>query len=250
MTPPQVFATTHWTLVQRTRGESPEARAALAELCEAYWTPVFRFLRRDGRDEDAARELTQEFFTRLLAGSGVRSADPAHGRFRTYLLGAVKHFLADQRERDGRLKRGAGVVPQSLDAPASGPSDTAVGLQVPDPAAPLSDRWFDREWALAVMDRALRSLEREYASAGKTGHYQVLKTWLGGGEPDRPQAEAARQLGLTEGAFKVALHRLRRRLRDLVRADLAQTLPEGTDPDEELGYLIEVLADFTAGSAR
>ena len=114
------FAPTRWTLILRARGESVEARAALGELCESYYEPVLRFLRREGRDEDAARELTQEFFARVLAGGGFDEADPERGRFRSYLLGALKHFLADQRKREHRLKRGGGATPESLDASGAG----------------------------------------------------------------------------------------------------------------------------------
>lgn len=122
--PSPVFATTRWTLVQRAVGDTLEARVALGELCEAYWHPVFRFLRREGRDEEQARELTQDFFARLLARANVDGADPHRGRFRTYLLGAVKHYLADVRDHERRLKRGAGVVPESLDAATPGADDT------------------------------------------------------------------------------------------------------------------------------
>ena len=178
------FAPTRWTLVLRARGESVEARGALCELCEAYYQPVFRFLRREGREEDAARELTQEFFARLLAGGGLGAADPRRGRFRSYLLGAVKHFLADQRDREHRQKRGRGVVPESLDAQSA--------LQVADHASTPDDTLFDREWALAVMDRALQTLAVEFAGADKAEQFTVLKPWLVGDAALLPQAEAAR----------------------------------------------------------
>lgn len=240
-TPP--FATTRWTLVLRARGEGAEARLALSELCEAYWMPVFRFLRREGRTEDAAREFTQEFFARLLASSGVEGADPGRGRFRSYLLGAVKHFLADVREREGRLKRGAGVCHESLeelgtdtDVPGKG-GEPGVEGEVAD------DRVFDRAWALAVMERALRGLEAELGAAGKSRQFEVLKGWLAGDGTGLSQAEAARRLGMSEGAVKVAIHRLRKRFGEGVRQELAQTLAPGADAEEELRYLVEVLAD-------
>src|SRR6185503_10752876 len=123
---PHEFAATRWTLVLRARGESVEARAALSELCEAYYQPVLRFLRREGREEDAARELAHEFFSRILESGGFDEADPGRGRFRSYLLGALKHFLADQRKREHRLKRGGGVPSESLDMPES---DERASLQ-------------------------------------------------------------------------------------------------------------------------
>ena len=236
------FAATRWTLVQRARGETPEARVALAELCEAYWQPVFRFIAGEGRDEDGARELTQEFFARLLAGGGVDSADRERGRFRSYLLGAVKHFLADVRDRERRLKRGGGLTPESLDAPGTAAGDTAPGLQVPDPRAPVPDTVFDRQWAMAILARSLAALRAEFAADGRDAWFETLKPWLLGDVASLSQAEAGGQLGLTEGAIKVAIHRLRRRLRERVRAEVAQTVAGTADVDEELRYLVEVLA--------
>ena len=244
LTPPQAsngqaaFAPTRWTLVLRARGESIEARGALSELCEAYYQPVFRFLRREGREEDAARELTQEFFVRLLAGGGFGAADPRRGRFRSYLLGAVKHFLADQRDREHRQKRGSGVAPESLDAQ----TDTQPALQVADHASTPDDTIFDREWGLAVMDRALQTLAAEFAGADKSDQFTALKSWLVGDAAALPQAEAAARLGLSESALKVAIHRLRKRFREVIRAEIAQTMEDVRDVDAELRYLVDVLA--------
>ena len=236
--PHAVFAPTRWTLVRRARGATPEARAALGELCEAYWQPVFRFLRREGRDEDTARELTQGFFAHLLGRGDVDAADPARGRFRSFLLGAVKHYLADVRRREGRLKRGGGEPADSLDAG----TDTSPGLQVADLAALVPDTHFDREWALAVMGRGLAALQREFAGSANPEQFEVLKPWLVGETEALSQAEAGRRLGLTEGAVKVAVHRLRRRFRELVRRDIAQTVDDAAAVAEELRYLVEVLA--------
>jgi RNA polymerase sigma factor (sigma-70 family) len=239
--PTSPFAPTRWTLVLRARGATPEARAALSELCEAYYQPVFGFLRREGRDEDTARELAQEFFARLLQRGEVGNADPARGRFRSYLLGALKHFLADQRDHDRREKRGGGVVPESLDAPLPG-HDTAPGLQVADPSAVLSDPHFDRQWALTVMAHALDALAAEFQAEGRAEQFDLLKPWLVGDAAELNQARVAVQLGLGESAIKVAIHRLRKRFRETVRSEVAQTVPEGADVDEELRYLVEVLA--------
>ena len=165
------FAATRWTLILRARGETPEARLALGELCEGYYQPVLRFLQREGRDEDAARELTQEFFARILGDGGFDQADPERGRFRSYLLGALKHFLADQRKHEQRLKRGGGAVAESLDA--SPTDDDSGSFQVADASAPAPESFFDREWALAVMARALEELEKEFTAAGKPESPQV-----------------------------------------------------------------------------
>jgi len=234
------FAPTRWTLILRARGETPAARAALSELCEAYYQPVLRFLRCEGREEDAARELTQEFFARSLARGGFDQADPQRGRFRTYLLGTFKHFLADQRKREHRLKRGGGIIAESLDA--ADLTDESPSLQVADTALPSPDALFDREWALAVMARALAVLEKEFILAGKAPQFDTLKPWLMGDAPTMSQADAARQLGLSEGAVKVGIHRLRKRFRDAVRTEISQTLRDPSLVDEELRHLIASLS--------
>jgi len=236
---PGPFAPTRWTLVLRARGETPEARTALSELCENYYDPVLRFLRREGRDEDTARELAQEFFARVLADGGFDTVDPERGRFRSYLLGALKHFLSDQRKREQRLKRGGGVMTESLDAGDGG--EEPVLLQVADTSTPVLEASFDRDWALAVMERGLGVLQKEFTDAGKAGQFESLKPWLMGEAPSMSQADAGRQMGLTEGAVKVVIHRLRKRFRDAVRTEIAQTLRDPSLVDEELHHLIEAL---------
>lgn len=233
------FHTTRWTMVIRARGDAPEARAALGELCEAYWTPVFRFLRREGRNEDQSRELTQEFFARFLAGGGLNRADPAKGRFRSYLLGALKHFLVAMKRDENRQKRGGGAMVESLEADRTG---TSPGREIPDPAATVSDTYFDREWALAVMDRSLTAVQATFEEAGKGKQFETLKPWLIGDTENLSQAAVAAQLGMTTGAIKVAIHRLRQAFRDAVRAEIAQTVTEPAEIAEELRYLIEVLS--------
>jgi RNA polymerase sigma-70 factor (ECF subfamily) len=242
----RVFVTTRWTCVLAARGESPEAQKALSELCEAYWTPVFRFLRREGKTEDLARELTQEFFGRILSRDGFAHADPERGRFRSFLLGAVRHFLADVRDRECASKRGGGVAAEVLSVQESheteSESGAGAGIQVADLRADVPDTFFDRQWAFALMARAFARLSEEQQTAGKSDQYAILKPWLVGETASLPQAEAARKLGLTEGAVKVAIHRLRKRFRELIRAEIAQTVPDPADTDAELRYLIEVLA--------
>ncbi len=223
----------------RARGETPEATAALGELCEAYYGPVMRFLAREGRDEDAAREITQEFFARILSRGSFGDPDPGRGRFRSYLLGALKHFLSDRRKHEQREKRGGGAALESLDALAAGDGagpEPAAADERPQEAA------FDREWALAVMSRGLAILQSEFESEGKAAQFDTLKPWLMGEAPALSQGDAARQLGLSEGAVKVAIHRLRKRYRDAVRAEIAQTLRDPSLVDEELRHLIEALS--------
>jgi RNA polymerase sigma factor (sigma-70 family) len=231
---------TRWTLVLRARGESPAAQAALSELCEAYYAPVLAFIRYAGHDGESARDLTQEFFARLLAQHGLGAADPGRGRFRSYLLGAVKHFLANQHDRARAAKRGGGHTVVSIEAGAG--TNTTAQLQIPDTGSPLPDTAFDRQWALTLLERAVAVLASEFGKAGKAEQFEVLKPWLLGEVPSLSQADAARQLGLSEGAVKVAVHRLRKRFREVVKAEIAQTVSDAAQVGEELRYLVEVLA--------
>jgi RNA polymerase sigma factor (sigma-70 family) len=234
------FAPTRWTLVLRARGESPEAQKALSELCEAYYQPVFRFLRRGCRDEDTARELTQEFFARLLSRHVLDSAEPGRGRFRSFLLGVVKHFLSDLRDHDHAAKRGGGQAPISISAGTAG--ETTTEVQIPDPTGPPPDSAFDQDWAATLVDRAVQVLASESVSGGKQEQFTTLKPWLLGEVPSLSQAEAARQLGMSEGAVKVAIHRLRKRFRELVKTEIGQTVGDPAQVQDELRYLIEVLS--------
>ena len=228
------FRDTRWTLVALSRGSGVEARGALSELCAAYYGPVVVFLRRDGREEDVARELAHDFFARLLEGGAMEGADPERGRFRSYLLAAVKRFAADQRERAGALKRGGGYDQVSLQ---SGGTDTEPGLQVEDAKAMAPDAAFDREWAMTLLARALARLEQVLGAEGKADHFGVLKPWLTTAGEDQPQAVAAVQLGLSEAAVKVAIHRLRQRFREAVRGEISQTVSAPEAVEEELEAL-------------
>jgi RNA polymerase sigma-70 factor (ECF subfamily) len=234
---PEVFRTTRWTQVLQARGDSAQARAALSELCAAYYAPVFGFIRHNAPDEEAARDLTQEFFRRLLARQGIEGVEPSRGRFRSFLLGAVKHFLADMRKHDHRQKRGAGMTLEALEPG----TDTSPGLQLPDHAALNPEREFDRKWALAMLERALGALAREQELGGKTAQFEALKPWLTGEIQDISQAQTARQLGLNESAAKVAIHRLRRRFRQVLKTEIGQTLSDRAQVNEELHYLLEAL---------
>src|SRR5580765_1132120 len=216
----EAFAPTHWTLVLRARGDSPEARSALSDLCGAYYGPVLAFIRRSGYDEESARDLTQEFFSRLLARQGIDTVEPQRGRFRSFLLGAVKHFLADMREHANRLKRGGGQPHDALDAG----TDTSPGLEFADPAAPNPEREFERKWALTLLERALALLAEEYKMNGKIEYFEILKPWLTGDIEDASQADAARRLNVSEGAVKVGIHRLRRQFRQFIKNEICETV--------------------------
>ncbi|MDB6036697.1 MAG: hypothetical protein JWM99_538, partial [Verrucomicrobiales bacterium] len=202
------------------RGDSPEARAALSDLCAAYYAPVFAFVRRSTRDEESARDLTQEFFSRILSGQSISGVDRSRGRFRTFLLGAVKHFLSDMHAHDGRKKRGGGQMHETID---SG-TDTSPGLQLADLTVLSPDREFDRKWALTILDRALAVLASEHHADGKSEQFEILKPWLTGDTENLSQSDAARQLGSNDGAVKVAIHRLRRRFREVLKTEISQTV--------------------------
>jgi len=232
------FVTTRWTQVLDARGPSAEARAALSDLCAIYYAPVFGFIRRSSPGEDAARDLTQEFFARLLKGCGIDGVDPERGRFRSFLLGAVKHFLADVGDRARAAKRGSGNAAVSIQLE----SDTSAELQLADGNTPGPEREFDRKWVFTVLDRALAALAQEHKAAGKVEQFDVLKSWLTGDNENLSQAEAAAQLGMSEGAIKVAIHRLRRRFRELVKAEIGQTLNDPTHIADELACLLAVLS--------
>lgn len=227
--PSRFPATTRWSLVLRARGHSPEARVALSELCAAYSEPVYRSLRLQGFDEDGARELSHEFFAHILQGGYLDRADPTRGRFRYYLLGALRHFLSDRRAKSQRLKRGSGIPAEPLDESS-------------EPTAEPASAQFDRDWATTLMARAMAVLAEEYRRADRTAWFEQLKPWLAGSEPPACQAAVAAQLGLSEGALKVAIHRLRKRFREAILHELRQNLPDADDPEDELRYLIEVLS--------
>jgi RNA polymerase sigma-70 factor (ECF subfamily) len=231
------FVTTHWTRVLEARGASPEAKAALSELCAAYYAPVLAFIRLNTPDEESARDLTQAFFARLLGDDGINAVDPQRGRFRSYLLGAVKHFLADARDHNHRLKRGAGQTSLPLEPG----TDTSPGLDLPDPNAPSPEREFDRKWCLTLLDHALSALLKEQKNAGSLEQFQVLKVWLTGDAEGISQADAARRLGMNEGAVKVAIHRLRRQFRAAIKREIARTLKDPAQVEEEMKCLLEAL---------
>ena len=232
------FVTTQWTRVLEARGDSADARAALSDLCAAYYAPVFAFVRRNSPDENAARDLTQEFFARLLAGRGL-NADPERGRFRSYLLAAVKNFLADMWDHANAAKRGGGEVTISIE----GEAGTPAGLEIPDRGAFDPEREFDRKWALTVLERALATLSAEHAGPDDRKQFEALKPWLTGDNENLSQADAARQLGVSESTVKVAIHRLRKRFRELVKTEIRQTMNDPTQVADELACLVAALSN-------
>jgi RNA polymerase sigma-70 factor (ECF subfamily) len=215
------FRTTRWTRVSRAKADSPEGRRALADLCDAYYEPVAAFLRCESRDADAARELAHDFFAHMLAGGAIARAERERGRFRSYLLGAVKHFLSHHREAARRLKRGGGVENISLnDTDAGGLHPVADSSALPPDAA------FDRQWAVTVVARALEALRGECAAEGRLDFFERVKPWLTGDAARGEQMALAASCGMSAGALKAAVHRLKRRFRQLLKAEVAGTLED------------------------
>ena len=236
------FAATRWTLVQRSRGDGTPAAAALCDLCAAYYTPVVAFLRREGRPEDAARDLAHAFFARILAGGAIEGAEAERGRFRNYLLGALKHFLADQRDQAATARRGGGTIAVAWHpADAETGDASGPGLRIADERAESPAHAFDRQWALTVLQRALSALETDLTAEGRSLHFAVLKPWLTGDTAAHRQAEAAAALTISVDAAKTAIHRLRKRFRACVKAEIANTLADPAQVGEEMECLIAAL---------
>jgi RNA polymerase sigma-70 factor (ECF subfamily) len=215
---------------------SAESAAALESLCRAYWPPIYAHIRRLGHDAEEARDLTQDFFARLLASRSLAAADPARGRFRSYLLGTLKHFLADANDHANARKRGGGLEILSLDALEG---EASYAWEPADELTP--EKLFERRWALTVMVRALQRLEEECRLSGKAPLFTALRGFLCESAPDKTYPEAATQLGLTEASVRVTVTRLRRRYAELVRAEVAETLGSHADLDDELRHLVRLL---------
>jgi RNA polymerase sigma-70 factor (ECF subfamily) len=231
------FATTHWSVIVAARDPAaPQARAALAELCRSYWYPLYAYIRRQGHGADAAQDLTQEFFTRLLEKDGLASVDQGKGRFRSFLLAACKHFLANERDRARAQKRGGDRQFVPIDFRDA---DGRYGSEPAHDATP--EKLFERRWALALLEQVLARLRLEYEAGGKSLLFERLKSHLTGDGGGVPHARAAAELELSEGAVKVAVHRLRRRYRELLRETISQTVNDPAQIDDEIRTLFAVL---------
>lgn len=232
------LAATRWTLVLaagQTENAEPAMRA-LTELCRTYWPPLYAYVRRQGCDAHQAEDLTQEFFSRLLAKNYLADADPGRGKFRSFLLASLKHFLANERDRARAQKRGGGRGIVALDALSE---EARRRIEPLDHSSP--DKAYDRQWALTVLDAALTRLRREFTEAGKEIFFDEIKGCLTGDSPAQSHAEIGAKCGLSEGAVKVAAHRMRRRYRDLLREEVAQTVAA---PEEIDGEIRELFAAF------
>jgi RNA polymerase sigma-70 factor (ECF subfamily) len=231
------FATTHWSLVLAAAHDSrPNAQAALATLCETYWYPLYVYVRRLGYQAEDARDLVQGFFAALLEKRYVKAADRERGRFRSFLLTALKRFLSKEGERAHARKRGGTARPVSLDF------ESGEGRYSLEPSHTVTpEAIYERRWALTVLDRAIGRLRQTYIDADKAAFFESLKAFLTGEADAPPYEEVARGLAMAEEAVKVAVHRLRRRYRDLLRSEIAQTVADPQDVEEELKYLLAVL---------
>ena len=229
------FPTTRWTLVVAA-GDSQrrEARSALVSLCEGYWYPLYAYVRRRGYPADQAQDLTQEFFVRVLEGRYLDRADAEKGRFRAFILTSLKFFLADEADRNRAQKRGGGNV-LSLEI------SSGEERYQRDPAHnETPERIFERRWALSVLDRVVEKLRNEFVHHGRLEHFERLKVFLLG-QSDAPYAALAREMNTSEGALKVAVHRLRKRYRDLFRQEIADTVGDPAEVESELRFLAAVL---------
>lgn len=230
------FQTTRWSLVARAADRDPAtAQRALGELCELYWFPLYAFVRRTGHDEADALDTVQAFCAQLLERGGLDGADRTRGSFRTYLLGALRHFVANQQRAERAGKRGGGCAPFSLDA-----AEARYAAEPADAASP--ERLFERRWAQALLERALSGLRAEYAARGKQDLLAALEPALLADAAAARHQDLAARLGTTEGAVKVALHRLRGRLRERIRDEVLQTVADPAAVDDELRHLFAALA--------
>lgn len=230
------FATTQWSVVLSAGKDStPKSRAALSALCATYWPPLYAYLRRTGCSREVAEDTVQGFFALLLEREDLRTVSPERGRFRSFLLASLKHFLANERDRERALKRGGGRTVVSINAEDA---EQRLANEPADRRTP--ETAFDREWALTLLERIHEQLRDEHAAAGKQERYDRLRPLLTG-DGSSSLREAAAALGLSEGATKVAVHRLRQRFGELLRAEILQTVATPDEVDEEVRALFEAL---------
>ena len=219
------------------RSDSSNARAALEELCRTYWRPIYSFVRRQGHSPADAQDLTQEFFARLLAKNYLSAVDSAKGRFRSFLLAALKHFLANEWDKAKAQKRGGNLVLVPIDSQSA---ETVFGLELAERLT--ADKIFDRRWALTLLDQVLARLRAEYVRQRKGRLFEELKSTLTGERSSVPYADIGARLNLSEGAVKVSVHRLRQRYRELLREEIAHTVASPDEIEDELRNLFAAFA--------
>jgi RNA polymerase sigma-70 factor (ECF subfamily) len=233
-----VFVTTRWTVVLCARDKSSaDSRQALESLCRHYWYPLYAFVRRHGHGPHDAEDLTQEFFARLLQKDYLKSVAREKGRFRTFLLAALKHFLANEWDRSQRQKRGGGQAHLPLDT-----ADAETRYQIESASELSADRVYEQRWALTLLDQVFQRLRAEYAASGKEDLFEQLKGTLSGERSSLPYAEIAMRLKMSEGAVKVSVHRVRQRYREILRDEIAQTVSTPEEVEDELRSLFAALS--------
>lgn len=232
-----VFATTHWSIVLSAADqETPGATAALETLCRTYWYPLYAYVRREGLNPEDAQDATQEFFASLLRRNSLTRVAPEKGRFRSFLLAAMRHFLSDQRDRAQTIKRGGRAVIFSMDA-----QEAEERYRV-EPVDHLdAEKIYERRWAMTLLQQAVVRLRDEMAAAGKAELFERLKGFVSG-DREVKCGDVSALLGMSEGATKSAVHRLRQRYRELVREEIAHTVADPAEIDSEIAYLIELLS--------
>lgn len=237
--PAQQFSQTHWSVVLSAAQTSSFQAAALETLCRTYWLPLYAYVRRKGHSPHDAQDLTQEFFARLLKNNSFAGADRQKGKFRTYLLGALNHFLADEWDKTRAAKRGGGRAIISLD------DEKAEERYLQHPASDLPpDKIFARRWGLVLLEEALKRLREEFVAAGKGRQFELLKSFLTVETQDSGYVSIAAELETTTNTVAVSVHRLRQRYRELVRAEVAHTVADLGEVDEELRGLFSSLLDM------
>lgn len=232
-----LFATTQWSLVLAASDtENPDAREALTALCQTYWYPVYAQIRRQERNPEKARDLTQGFFVELLAKRSFKVADPDRGRFRSFLRGTLRHYLSHERQRDRAEKRGGGKTPIPLDLDTA---ESYYRLEPSDERTP--ETLFERQWARTLLNRVFERLREELDASGQGDRFRVLQPFLTGRAPAVKCRQAATELGVSEDAVRVAVHRLRKRYGQLLRDEVSRTVRDKKEVDAEIRYLFSVM---------
>ncbi len=235
---PREFQTTRWSLVAAARGRDAAAREALAALCEAYWYPLYAFIRRKGYDANDALDLVQGFFARLLEKDDLASVDRSKGRLRSFLMAACTHYLANRADQSRAAKRGGGQTRISIDAAVA---EGRYGLEPSHEQTP--ERLFEQRWATTLLDLVAARLESEMTAAGKVRQFAILRPVLSAGRAPTPYAQIAALLGVSSDAARAAAHRLRGRFRELIRAEIARTLDDPSEVEDEICALFAALAE-------
>lgn len=235
---PRDFATTHWSIVLKAQDpNASQAFDALGKLCRAYWYPLYAFVRRQGHSPEESEDLTQEFFSRLMEKNALDSVDRRKGRFRSYLLASMKHLLANEWNRGQRQKRGGGLTILSLD------ELHAEERYCQEPADKLTpEKVYERRWAETLIDSVTLQLRDEFVAAGQTARFEELKVFLLAGDQPDTYAFAADRLGMTEGAVRTAIYRMRQRYGALFRAEIAQTVTSLSEMEDEIRHFLDVMA--------